>query len=178
MSILIEAKSPNPKAAYHLRITKNLDEIKIVHRWTDSVRKEFSLSDQKMIKSLLDKPASFFDSLSKDSVAIIQKQLDSIRTANTLYQSDSTSIYKKSHPAYWKITERVFEMAKENRESQVQVVGNEDITYFFTIANAKDKSYVIMSSLNTTAEPLLTKLVTESLSILSLHRKVMEKRNR
>jgi hypothetical protein len=163
--ITIEVKPVDPKNGYSFELIKTNNEIKISYKRVDSIGKfSFSENDQQTIKRLLGKANVFFDSLSKDSLVYFQHKVDSIRNAHTYYITDSATIYKSSHPDYWKYLETILITPNAILEAKKQETNTSEQTYGFF-------------SLDPKAYPILTRLISDTMDIMNAFRSVKERKH-
>lgn len=177
--ITIDVKPIDPKKGYIIDLVKTQREVKVYYKSVDSIAKfSFSKEDEATIKGLIGRAQKGFDSLTNDSLAYFQRKIDSIKTANTYYQTDSASIYKSSHPAYWKLLETVLLASNDVLTAKKSTKESENQTYcFFTFIQNNEKRQVFIEALDATVYPILTKLVNESISIIKAHKQVMQQKN-
>jgi hypothetical protein len=176
--IEIKAKPIDPKKGYALELFKTDNEIKIYYHKVDSIsRFSFSEKDQVIMKRLLGKKELYFDTLTKDSIAYFQHKIDSIRTANTFYKTDSATIYKSSHPVFWRYLEKILQTPNSILEKKLQQTETTDYWFFFTITQNGQEREVFIDSLDQKSYPLLAKLINDTIDIMKAHKLAMEKRH-
>lgn len=179
--IKMEAKPSDSKKAFTFEIYKTAQEVKIVYRKVDSIGKiTYSEKDKATLKKLVDKSGQFFDSMAKDSLAIFQQKLDSIKNANTFYRSDSTTVYKTTHGTYWKLLETIFQTSSATLEKKSKDEEEINATfYFFTLLQGPNKEirYLSIDSSDPKMYPLLGKLIVDTEAIMHAHQTVMGKKN-
>lgn len=177
--IEIDAKPVDPKKGYSFELLKTTNEVKIYYKKVDSIAKfSFNEKDQGTIKRLLGKSGIYFDSLTLDSIAYFQHKVDSIRTANTYYSIDSATIYKTSHPAYWRFLETVLQTPNNVLEKKMSDITGTSPTYcFFTFTQNNNERALYTESLESSVYPILTKLVNDTMEIMKAHKQVMERRH-
>jgi hypothetical protein len=177
--IEIEAKPSDPTKGYAIELIKLNNEVKIYYKKVDSIAKfSFGEKDQLTMKRLVGKTGVYFDSLTMDSIAYFQHKVDSIRTANTYFKIDSTTIYKTSHPTYWRYLETILRTPNSILEKKMSDITSKNPTYgFFTLTQNNNERAVYIESLEPKVYPLLSKLVNDTIDIMKAHKLVMERKN-
>ncbi len=175
--IMIEARPVDPKKGYMLEIIKGENEVKIYQKRVDSIGKiSFSEIDKKIMRRLISR--ANLDSLTKDSIDYYQYKMDSLRTRNTYYKTDSASIFKSSHPNYWKSLETVLLTPNMVLEKKNSTFTSGDQTYcFFSFNQNNQERQVFIDSLDLVVYPILTKLVNDTVNIMKAHKQVMERKH-
>lgn len=178
-SIFIDGKPVDPRKAFTFLITKKADQINLVYKTVDSIGKiTYAEEDLVTIKKLINKSEQFFDSLSNDSLVYFQRKLDAIRVKNTYYKTDSTTIYKTSHPGYWKLLEAVLRTPSSVLATKKGMTKNTDGTYcFFTLKQNDEERNVHIDELDIQLYPLLTKLTNESFDVIRTFLIVKNRKN-
>lgn len=175
--IKMEIKPVDIKKGQTFEIYKNGDEIKIVYKKIDSVKKfSFTDEDKKIVSRLIAK--ADIDSMTKDSLDYYQLKLDAIKESNTFYNPDSVYIYKTTHKSYFKFLEDFTKMPDSilvNPQGSERIIEN---TYcFFTIAEDKQKRAFYIESLDVKRYPILTKLINDTEVIIRSFKTVRERKN-
>lgn len=178
-SILIVGKPVDPKKEFTFSISKKGNEINLKYKKVDSIGKlSYSIDDLATIKRLLKKKDKFFDSLSNDSLIYLQNKLEIARQKSTYYHTDSTSIYKTTHPVYWKLMETILKSPNHVLEKRQGGFPKDDGTYcFFTLTQRGQDRFVFIDQVDDRFYPLLSKLVNRSLEVITAHQTVMKKKN-
>ena len=178
--INIDVKPVDSKKGYIFQIYKMPNEVKIYYKTVDSSAKIVYNKKETVIlikmMEMIGKPA--LDSLTNDSLTYFQRKIDSIKTANTFYKVDSATIYKSSHPAYWKFLEAVLATPNDVLTAKKETIESADQTYcFFTFIQNNEERQVFIESLNAKIFPILTKLINDTMAIMKAHKLVMERKN-
>lgn len=178
-TIKIEGKPVDVRKEFVFVISKHSDDVTISYKSIDSISKLiYDNNDLNTINRLLKKSEVYFDSLSNDSLLYLQKKLDEIRHKSTYFKLDSTTVYKSSHPVYWKLLETILGTPNEELTKKRSVATDKDGTYcFFTLTQNNSERQVHIEEVNTNVYPLLSKLVNESFAIIQAHQIVMKKKN-